>query len=153
MTTREPTQNEATMPGFHSVTVTGDAAGNVVTTIDQPPKYPESVIALGQHMTAHPELPVPASVTWKWYDKSRHRFMPGLDMQLGTLKFLLAWAATLTDVSSQADRLPDGEVFGLVLGCLKGLRVRVWSGGLPGDAFPAGSGLHEWDVTTLLQEA
>lgn len=117
--------------------------------------FAQALIALGQHMQLVPNLPAVASVRWSFW--TGHEHVDGLDIQLGlsgdAVERLSAWAATLADVSSDADRLKGGGIHRHVYGRLGDLPVCVWASGLDGALFPEEPGRYEWDVRIQLQEA
>lgn len=114
--------------------------------------FADALIVLGQHMKLCPGLPTPAHVSWRYYDSARPGFVNGLDVQLYGSS-VVEWAATLAVVSSRAERLRSGTVNVYVRGVMgDDVLVEVWTD-VDGSPFPDKPGVHEWDVTALLQEA
>lgn len=115
-------------------------------------RFAADLIALGQHLLLQPDLPAIANIKQDYFMQPGG-FQNGLDIQLGNVNGLAAWAGTLTDVTSHVQRLESGSVHAFVFGLMGEVRVRVWSGPMDGAAIPQEPGAHEWDVTAQLREA
>lgn len=114
--------------------------------------FADALIALGQHMKLCPDLPDVGNLSWRFYYVNEYK--NGLQIQLHrtTTASLAAWAHTFTEVASEVRRYKEGEVHAFVTGRMADVDVLVWAR-VDEDGFPDEPGTHEWDVTTLLQEA
>jgi hypothetical protein len=110
----------------------------------------DSIIAIGQHLNEHPNLPRVYMI------RERYEYEEATEIRLlssgNGAKTLAAWAATLSDVESYARRITKDQVDGHVNGVIGGHRVEIVCS-VPGQAFPDEGDRHEWDVHVQLQEA
>lgn len=109
-----------------------------------------ALIALGDHINRHPELPQIYRISDPRGPVLEIRLMSASDKRGAAV--LAAWAATLGDVGSHAYRVSKDQVDGHVTGTIDGYRVDL-IGSLPPDVIPTDGKQYEWDVTAQLLEA
>jgi hypothetical protein len=113
----------------------------------------DELIALGEHLNVFPLLPTVYAVLGSQLDAacSVRLLIGNAGKATGGMQ-LAAWAATMSEVQSHADRFAEDSVDGHVIGWIGDRKFDV-HGSLDPDAFPEDNGKYEWDVTALLQEA
>lgn len=116
--------------------------------------FGHGLVAIGEHVIANPGLPEIYSVGVR---NGLEDHDTGIEVRLFSQNsagpaVLAAWAATLSSVTSSADRINKDLVMGEVVGMICDHRVTVVAK-LPSELFPAESVRHAWHVNVLLQEA